>query len=222
MITILRRLCPPLRALRLAGGFTLMEVIVVLAVLGALAAIIGVIASRYTEDVRRLAAARDMQAIADALLTAQGHLGDFPVFRSGADRVLSDAATFDLLVGTGTVPRVAAALASSKWAPLVDGVLDTLETGDDAGPLAAQLIRNGPGYGAAGRFGWRGPYLEAADPDPWGFAYLVNAENLRPNHAEAAYVLSAGPNGVVETPFEIDRETGDVVPNGDDVLVRVR
>src|SRR5437764_1254851 len=38
-----------------------------------------------------------------------------------------------------------------------------------------------------------------AQPDPWGNAYLVNIAALR--SAGTAWVLSAGPDGIIQTPF---------------------
>jgi hypothetical protein len=41
----------------------------------------------------------------------------------------------------------------------------------------------------------------AVPPDPWGNCYLVGS----------GWVLSAGPNGIVDTPFGVDRAQGDDV-----------
>lgn len=192
-----------------------------MAVLAAIVAIVAPAVVGRVESARERAAEADAGAVADALLETQRDLGDFAIFRSGSDRTLDDASTYDILHGPGRVPGVAASVAGGKWDPLADGALDDAEGGDDADALADQLVANEPGYPTAGRFSWRGPYLETPGPDPWGNAYLVNAENLRPAQAEAAYVLSAGGNGLVETPFEMSRG-GAVGAGGDDLLVRVR
>ena len=58
----------------------------------------------------------------------------------------------------------------------------------------------------------------ALSPDPWGNCYAVNvAATLSPESA-VLWVLSAGPNGIIDTPFLGGSET----PVGDDVGVRVR
>ena len=49
-------------------------------------------------------------------------------------------------------------------------------------------------------------------PDPWRNAYMVNV-----GAKGTVWVISAGPNGVVETPFE-----GAASARGDDVAARVR
>lgn len=203
-------------------GFTLIEVVVALAIIAALIAILSPVATEYIADSRVTRAQNDVGTVGDALVAGFRDMGDFPVFRDGSNRSLTDAATYDILFGPGDVPGVAGSVSGGKWDPLADGVLDDAESGDDAGALSEQLVSNAPGYPTTGRFEWRGPYTEDLTQDPWGNAYVVNAENLRPDQGEAAYVLSAGANGLVETPFEIDRETGDVAPGGDDVLYRLR
>jgi hypothetical protein len=55
----------------------------------------------------------------------------------------------------------------------------------------------------------------AAHADPWGNAYLVNIAAL--TSAEAVWVLSAGPDGIVQTPF-LSRGA----PLGDDRAAPIR
>lgn len=200
----------------------MVEIVVVLAVVAALTAILVPMVSTYVQDSRRQRARGDLRSVGDALTAFHRTFGDFPIFRDGSDRNLADNTTFDILFGPGDVPSLAGSLSTSKWSPIDDGTLGSSESGDDAGTLAAQLLENAPGYPTTGEFRWDGPYLENLGPDPWGHAYLVNAENLRPAQGEAAYVLSAGPDGVVETAFEIDRTGGNVTPAGDDLLFRIR
>lgn len=197
----------------MSSGFTLLEVVVVLGVVAALAAILTPIVSGYLEDARLQRARSDARSVADALLQAQRDLGDFPIFMDGSlsARDLDDASTFDVLIGPGRVPSFAGA----GWSNAYDG-------GSDADQLADQLVSNAPGYPTQGRFAWRGPYVEEPSSDPWGSAYVVNAENLRPAQQDAAFVLSAGPDGTVQTDFDLDRTGGSVAPAGDDLLVRIR
>lgn len=197
----------------MSSGMTLLEIVVVLAVVAALAAVLTPIVSGYLEDARLQRARSDAGTLADALLQAQRDLGDFPIFVDGSPsaRTLDDPSTFDVLLGPGRVPSFAGA----GWSTAHDG-------GSDADQLADQLVSNAPGYPTQGRFAWRGPYVEEPSADPWGTAYLVNAENLRPAQGDAAFVLSAGPDGTVQTDFDLDRTGGNVAPAGDDVLVRIR
>jgi hypothetical protein len=65
--------------------------------------------------------------------------------------------------------------------------------------------------------------------DPWERAYVVNIKNGEVFTGDPAFpeslkkviwVLSAGPNGVVETPADSLSTSGDLVPGGDDALSR--
>jgi len=62
--------------------------------------------------------------------------------------------------------------------------------------------------GGMGGNKWQGPYLDAVPTDPWGRAYLVNVDGLVDGR-ERAMVLSAGPDGTVETAPDADRAAGD-------------
>lgn len=182
----------------------------VLGVIALLAAILTPIVSGYLEDARVRTARQDLSTLAEGLLAAQKDLGDFPVFKDASQPAFSDDSTYAVLTGPGPVPAL-----NSSWSTAYDA-------GADAGALTGQLIRNDPGYATSGRFRWRGPYVEEIPADPWGKAYLVNSENLFPASPNAGYVLSAGPDGRVDTPYDLSRTSGNVVPSGDDVLVRVR
>jgi len=54
--------------------------------------------------------------------------------------------------------------------------------------------------------------------DPWGNCYVVNLAAIAAGEPAVVWVLSAGPNGIVDTPFVSASE----VPAGDDVGMRVR
>lgn len=216
---------PRLRTARKpTSGFTLVEILVVLALVAVLAAVVAPVVTGFVDDANLQRAREDSGTLADGLVNVHRDLGDFPIFRSGglSERTLDDASTYDILFGPGRIPGLDGSLSSPKWEPISDGTLGSSESGDDAGELSDQLVGNAPGYPTDGRFAWKGPYVEDLVADPWGNAYLVNAENLRPAQDEAAYVISAGPNETIETAFEISRTSGDVVAGGDDVLRRVR
>ena len=81
--------------------------------------------------------------------------------------------------------------------------------------------------------GWRGAYMSAPiGPDPWGNMYQANTGFLNVVNDVAgtdegessggwrhdAFVISAGRNGIIETPFADAGGTGGVANNGDDVI----
>ncbi len=59
---------------------------------------------------------------------------------------------------------------------------------------------------------WNGPYAKTMPRDPWGHAYLVNTHSFF-YPAERCVVVSAGPNGVVDTPVTASS------PSHDDILL---
>ncbi len=69
------------------------------------------------------------------------------------------------------------------------------------------VLQNASMGGAA----WAGPYSAPLTPDPWGHAYLVNADGWI-SARERAVVLCAGPDGAVQTGPE------DRTASGDDLL----
>ena len=51
-------------------------------------------------------------------------------------------------------------------------------------------------------------YIQVLMPDPWGNAYLANVDGLQAG-TQRIKVLSAGPDGVIETPPSATEATGD-------------
>ncbi len=54
--------------------------------------------------------------------------------------------------------------------------------------------------------------------DPWGNCYMANLAAIAAGESATLWVLSAGPNGIIDTPFATASET----PAGDDVGMSVR
>jgi hypothetical protein len=105
-------------------------------------------------------------------------------------------ATYDLLVSEGAVPEASGAAAG--W---------TATREDSVGRLDDHLIYNDGRYPRPeryGAFGWRGPYLQqTVAADPWGIRYGVNVHAMRTPDLDTV-VLSAGPDGRVDSPFAVD------------------
>jgi len=201
-------------------GFTLIELTVVLAVIVTMALILTPSIANSINEARAARARNDCQTIAAGVYQFYRDTGFFPVWRiSQNGGAGAPADRLQLLVSQGNVP--------------VEDVASLWTTGV-AGTLSDQLVTNAPGYALrtpASQFGWNGPYFSSQlMADPWGNRYAVNVAlvDLSPGAATATgqpkmavWVLSAGPNGIVETPFA-QSILRAVRPGGDDIGTRVQ
>jgi type II secretory pathway pseudopilin PulG len=191
------------RRIRSARGITLVEITIIASISALMAGMAGPALGHYLTEARYTKARHDTHVIAMS----------FSLF---AGSVLTEStkergwATVELLVGAGGVPSVGGG-GDRRWAAT-------------SGPAAVaslddHLVTNAAGYRSSPRrqvnagVGWDGPYVEAGiGADPWGHRYAINvgAQGTR-------FVLSAGPNGLVETAFE----SAAIVPGGDDIIALV-
>ena len=169
---------------------------------------------------------------------------------SNLDPAFSQAAMPDVMVTSGEAPQIegdnAIAVAPANLpaqlglnAPRARGGRSTragrrrwLEAA--TGLIEDHLIANRAGYRMKrpeeGEGGWNGPYLsKGVKADPWGKRYQVNmlgfdggvtAADANGNPRHAVFVVSAGGNGVIETPF--DQPINDAQIFGDDIGIRIQ
>jgi len=191
------------------SGFTLIELVVVFAVIAVLAAMLSPVVTKYIEEARITRASQDAQQIADAILNFNKNTGKWPIYKSG---VLLTT-TFLTLQGPGSDPSCSSC--GSTWLPS-----DSADRGDLGGILELNSLT----YTTVGKFAWRGPYMTGVGSDPWGNRYIVNAQSLSPALSRAGFVLSAGPDGIIETTFSQTIATGGsgVTVSGDDIIARIR
>jgi len=188
-------------------GFTIPEMAAILTLTTIAAGSIAPWVHDYVSEVRYQRAVHDTRAVAEAV---SRFTGDVP---GQSDRERGWAA-FDLLVGAGAAPSVGIGGDSAWIAPLgAAGV----------GALDAQLVTNAAGYGAFSPRqadwirGWYGPHVEAGiGPDPWGHRYAINVKALS-SGASRTVVVSAGPNGQIETAFQ----GAAIFAGGDDLIAVV-
>ncbi len=189
-------------------GMTLIELAVVLAVIAVLAAILTPLVTGYIDQARETRAAADVRAIGAAILVYQRDTSRFPIY-TNITNANSDTAAGTTLVGVGDNPTDGA-----DWTL---GALTTLDLDDYLNTNKLSL----PTTGRGGRVAYRGPYLSIT-ADPWGNAYLVTAQGLtRTGFTDHAYVMSAGPNGTLDT-NRVQVRTGAFTVGGDDVVERIR
>ncbi len=201
------------------SGFTLIEVVVVLAVVAILAAILTPSIVKSINDSKIARANNETQVIAAAMATFYKDLGKWP---TKADAPSTND-YYRILYSTGD--------------PMSGGIAQWNSTG----PWAAwadtfnnHLARNTPGgttdvlnqYAATGKFKWFGPYLTTVDADPWGTHYSCNIRSLwnSPTYTTyAVYILSAGENRAADTGYNQVIDTAvEPVLGEDDIGFRLK
>ena len=183
-------------------GFTLIEVVVVVAIIALLAGILTPLIFKYIDEANETRALGDCRNISTALLLFHKDTGTWPYY----ERVFSDPA-YDYLYGNmGDMPRLTGD-AQSSWGNQADDMYFHLVTnGPD--PSTYRYRPKPPATMGGGilSHGWDGPYLPYVTDDPWAYKYLVSVgafdygtqSEFGRNHV---WCLSAGPNFMVETPM---------------------
>ena len=201
-------------------GFTMLEMVLVIAIIGLLAAALTPVIANYVDQSRVARAQSDTRTIGEAIARFEKDVGRYPMFTAGGGSLQDSSANVVTLRSPGILPAEAAVTAWTNNAP-TDGDCVSGCVFDD---LEDQLLLNAPAYAQtdslAKPFKWKGPYLDA-DTDPWGYMYLVNIINCKSSSSDACFVLSAGPNNKVETGFNPGRKT-NVTPGGDDIIYRIK
>ncbi len=207
-------------------GFTLLEIIVVLAVIGALAAILAPVVFRYIDDANKARAQADVNAIAAAINQQYKDTGRWAFYGTGTAQIpYRSAVDATLLSSNSECTGAAAAADCTANNPEADtGATWAVAARTDA--LANQLIKNTPAYATTGVRAWKGPYLDRIPAvDPWGRNYLVNIAKADPTTEGSTQkwvvVISAGPNGNLETAADT-AGTGNPTAGGDDIVARVK
>ncbi len=188
-------------------GFTLVEVVVVIAVVALLAAIMTPLIAKNIDDAKMGRAENEAEVIAAAVGNFYKDVGRWPTM--GSAGTYNGVTT--LVTGNSTV--AGATISSNGWVSSTTGAsVDFLEN---------HLLNNTPkgaaAYPTSGSGAWEGPYLSAAPLDPWGSPYMINiAATDATSSSHKGLVISSGPNGVMDTAFATTRTS---LPGGDDIAV---
>lgn len=201
-------------------GLTLVEMTVILSVIVILTTVLVPTVMSHIAQARVIRAKQDVRIIGDAIARFYDDAGFVPkTFDSTNGR--HGSRPFDLLITPGD-PPAAPASNSSEVQTWINGEADHLHN---------HLVYNTPGYNLKSneRTGWNGPYISMPEADPWGKRYMINIAFLKPGGGavdeagktkRAVYVLSAGPDGIVQTSFEQLITNARV--EGDDIVYRLQ
>ena len=228
--------------LRSARGLSLIEVTVMLVVLMALAGALVPVVGDSIGSARMVRARNDLSQLAVALANFQRDVGPivFDGSRMRKIQTVGALTVVDVLVSDGQLPDIAdvvpvetlsAGMFLDPSVATSSGALSGWVTAPATDRCDLHLRINGRSYveGQSGPgSGWNGPYIgKPLSADPWGHAYLINTGFLRglPPRAGrcascAVYAISAGPNGLIETPFQQPIANANLL--GDDLAVRIQ
>ena len=176
-------------------AFTLMEVMIVVAMLAVLAAIISPIVIHQMDKADITAARSGVNAIIKAIENFRSDTKEYP------DRQNS------------STPDYYYYLYTNGDGPIFDGA----DWGNDHDNLKNHLILNNSDYApwdSQTQIGWHGPYLDSSNSaDPWGNCFLaeVSAFWRTSGNTVYAWILSAGPDGKIQT------DDSDSDTQGDDI-----
>jgi prepilin-type N-terminal cleavage/methylation domain-containing protein len=203
-------------------GFTLIEVIVAIAVVAILAGIITPSVIKHLDDSKQSRAQNDCLVIGTAIGSFYKDVARWP------NMTAAGTVGVTLLVSEGNTPAVGAGVGTWNTA-LNNGAVDLLSNHLSANTPKTQTANVYPTSATApgSEFVWRGPYQTQFPPDPWGNRYAVNIGNMTANNAansNAVWVISAGRNGIIETVWNpAAPAAGTVVTaTGDDIVYRLK
>ena len=195
------RLAPRHRSLLLTNkAFTLVEIIVILAVVSILVAIVTPTVLKYISEAQESRAEEDVRNLSVVINDLIKDTGQYPGSK------LATGKTF--LCGPGTT-------SATPWGD-----------GTTCADITMHIVENDPSqdgtagstgdYRTTGRRKFKGPYVQVLNEDPWGNAYQINATTLVGGNTSPTWVISAGPNGIFDT------APTDTAISSDDMGVRLK
>lgn len=191
------------------SGVTLIEMLVVIAIIGIITAVMVPMVTKYIDDARVARAQADCNSMRTAVLGFYKDTGRWP----------------DTTGAPNTLPSNLYTIFSAGTRALGGGNLGWGDTTASA-RMRIHFVQNNPGatdYPLTGERAWRGPYMSEDKADAWGRAYEINIRAAYTDTAaerSAVYCLSAGPNSTFETTF-LQAGSAAVV-GGDDIAIRIR
>ncbi|MHB8883115.1 MAG: type II secretion system protein GspG [Thermodesulfovibrionales bacterium] len=171
-------------------GFTLIEVIVVAGIIAILAGILVPLIFKEIDESKITRAAADVKSISTVMFVFRKDTGSWPLM----DGNCSPAVTF--LSGAGNLDPNLAGLGYDTSVPSSYNDHFSSDANNCYSP------------------NWKGPYIATVSADPWGNAYVTNANGFE-LAGQPIWIISAGPNKQLET------NANDTALQGDDIGVRI-
>ena len=187
-------------------GFTLIEVVVVVAIIALLAGILTPLIFKYIDEANETRALGDCRNIATSLMLFHKDTGTWPYYNVPHSPGVARDANVDYLYGNmGDMPGWAGDTASSWGSEGEDMFFSLVTWGENTWWYKPKSTWGDDGIGGPSilRHGWNGPYLPYITDDPWGYKYLVSINGFGPTGKKPenfVWCLSAGPNFNVDTP----------------------
>ncbi len=198
-------------------GFTLVEMVVVLAVVAILAAILTPTIAKNINDAKIARANNECQVIGAAIGSFFKDVGRWPT-SDGVAAALPDVV--EVLYGPGDLPTAGAA-GTDDWMNDGNGTFTEFDT------FLNHLVENDPGDEAfdyetasTSELRWRGPYLTEIRADPWASHYSCNINYTFNDTTNMVGIFSAGPDRVADTVTEQASTTFAI--GNDDVIFRLQ
>lgn len=203
-------------------GFTLMEIVIAVAIVALFAAAISPVVFKHLQDAKITKAMDETKALAASVLVLNKDTGYWPMTNTNGP-----AGTIDRIVSSthiATAAGTGAGSGASNWGTygatkILGDFLYNNNPDDDTG--AASFDQAGQDYPTTGVNAWRGPYIDRYSfDDPWGHAYVINARYFSGGLyggtvRHKVFVLSAGPDGKWQTPYSDAVSEDEIL--GDDI-----
>jgi type II secretory pathway pseudopilin PulG len=211
-------------------GFTLVELLLVTTVIIVLAVLLLPLGKKISDEAAHARAKADLFAISTALSNFFGDLDHFPACDGGDCATLTDSA--NNLRFLAFCSGSASCAAEYPDAPAWNLAGNQENSAPATNNVYNHLAANKPGFGPSAKHyrdgRWKGPYLSNLGADPYGKAYIVHVGAMEKNgcpvgstgtppdcftpaRGTKGWILSAGPNGIIETPPNATEPVGDDV-----------